>query len=814
MKKLGKITLWAISIIVIFFVLVQCFIFFNQEKIATTINNEIQKSINGEIHIGAISLNLIYDFPKTTLSIKDVYLRGPKFNHYKRDFLKIEQLFVRVHLWKLIKGEIDLSEISLRNAEVFIFKTKDGYSNLAVFKQKKQTDSTTINKQKDGMLANIENISIENTKINYHDSLLGKSFGLTLVKTKSSVKTLDNQFIINLKGQIDFLGLMFKKEKGTFLKNTNTVVDLNLAFTPSKKSLKISESTIGLKSGVVNLNALFKFEKPLWYQLDISSKSIEASEGIGVLTESIQKKLSKFNVSGMVATKVLVHGFSIPGIQPSVKVNFKTNKASAFLMNKYHFNELATIGYFTNQIDGSMPVSIINTAIVLDTLNGIAEGFNIKLKSKINNLSDPMLMLNVNVTGRATSLNNHLDSSKTHINRGFILTNFFYEGKLKEYENSQINSLTGKLTGDFKLINASVSLPEKNLVVSPINCNIQFNRDQLIIQKLLLYFGKDYVSITGKIDHFIPFFTQVSEKSFVQLNLKANRINLGNFMKQKKLNAANKLKKNELKKIYETALKIHEKITYDISVQTDELVKDRFKATQVKTNLRMKNDNLTIGPFEAKFAGGTIALTGEIKKFSQDWSPFKIQTKIRRVNMSEFMYSFNNFGSKSLTSKNIFGKMNAQIDLSSLLDNNANFMNKHLKGHVTMVVQNGQLINYKPIMEMGNFIMTNRDFKNISFSKIEADLKTYGTETDIKRMEISTNVARLFIEGRYSFKDSTYILLQVPLSNFKKHDKNVKPENIGTDSKLGPSIFLSIKTNEQGKMKIAYQPFSKKSKSK
>jgi hypothetical protein len=81
-------------------------------------------------------------------------------------------------------------------------------------------------------------------------------------------------------------------------------------------------------------------------------------------------------------------------------------------------------------------------------------------------------------------------------------------------------------------------------------------------------------------------------------------------------------------------------------------------------------------------------------------------------------------------------------------------------------------------------------------------------------MEISTNVARLFIEGRYSLIDSTNIIIQVPLSNLKKHDKSIKPENIGTDSKMGPSIYLNIITNKGGKMKIAYRPFPKKTRKK
>jgi hypothetical protein len=814
MRIIGKIFLWAISMLAVFFILIQSLIYFNREKIAATINQELQKYIEGEIHIGAVNLNIIHDFPKTTLSIKDVYLRGLKYNIYKKDLLKIEKLFIRVHLLKLIKGEINLTEISLKNAEIFIFKTKDGYTNLSTFKKNEQHNNSPPTSEDGGLLANIESLKIENTNIFFYDSLLGKSFELKLIKTENSLKNENKEILVNLKGKINFSGLMFNSRKGTFLKNTHTVVNLNLAYAPSNKSLKITESTIALKSGTIKLNALFKFENPMWYQLAISSDSIEAKEAIAVLSESIQKKLSRYKVTGIIGTKVWVQGYSISGNSPTVKINFYSNKANAFLTNKYHFKNIYSKGYFTNQWDSTLPADQINSALIIDTLIGNVNDLNVRLRTEIKDFFDASLSLKVNISGNAAALNLYIDSTKAIVKSGTINTNFSYDGKLNEYENNKQNQINGKLFGDFTLTNGALSLTNKNLHVNPINCKVNFNHDQLLINKLVLFIGRDYISITGKIDHFIPFFTEASDKSNIQLNLKANRINLDNFIKTKKQKSNTKIKENKLKSFQESAVAIHEKITYNILVQAEELVKDNFKVTQVKASLKMKNDNLSIGPLEAKFAGGTIIVKGEVKKFSNDWSPIQIHTYINKVDMSEFMYSFNNFGSSKLTSKNISGKMTAKVELSSMLDKNANVMNKFLKGHVNMVVEEGKLINYEPIMELGNFMMINRDFKNVSFSKIEADLKTFGTETEIKRMEISTNVARLFIEGRYSLIDSTNIIIQVPLSNLKKHDKSIKPENIGTDSKMGPSIYLNIITNKGGKMKIAYRPFPKKTRKK
>ena len=80
---------------------------------------------------------------------------------------------------------------------------------------------------------------------------------------------------------------------------------------------------------------------------------------------------------------------------------------------------------------------------------------------------------------------------------------------------------------------------------------------------------------------------------------------------------------------------------------------------------------------------------------------------------------------------------------------------------------------------------------------------------DISRMEVESSVLTLFLEGRYSLADSTDLSIQVPLSNLKRRDKAYKPENVGVDAKVGPSVFLRAYKNREGKIVIKYDPFKK-----
>jgi hypothetical protein len=101
-----------------------------------------------------------------------------------------------------------------------------------------------------------------------------------------------------------------------------------------------------------------------------------------------------------------------------------------------------------------------------------------------------------------------------------------------------------------------------------------------------------------------------------------------------------------------------------------------------------------------------------------------------------------------------------------------------------------------------------RDFSHIFFGELTNELELNGSAITIHKMEIRSNVVILFVEGVYDTRKGTDMSIQVPLSNLSKSE-NAVLENTG---RVGMNIRLRAKTDDEGKLKVNWDPFNKASK--
>jgi hypothetical protein len=172
---------------------------------------------------------------------------------------------------------------------------------------------------------------------------------------------------------------------------------------------------------------------------------------------------------------------------------------------------------------------------------------------------------------------------------------------------------------------------------------------------------------------------------------------------------------------------------------------------------------------------------------------------------------FNNFNQKTIQSDNLEGLISAKVKFKANIDDTYTVLGSTMKGSLDCKIVDGALKNFEPMENMSNFLFKKRDFSDIQFAELNSNFSIDGTNMDIERMEIQSSVISLFLEGRYSFTDSTSLSVQIPLSNLRKRHKDFKPQNIGTDAKVGPSVFLHVYRNRDinSKIKIDYDPFKK-----
>jgi hypothetical protein len=208
-----------------------------------------------------------------------------------------------------------------------------------------------------------------------------------------------------------------------------------------------------------------------------------------------------------------------------------------------------------------------------------------------------------------------------------------------------------------------------------------------------------------------------------------------------------------------------------------------------------------------KTSGGIFEVNGGVSNLQQPPSRMSISAKIMNTNISELFYSFDNFQQKTLTDKNLKGTLSTTATFNSLLKKDYSIIPESMTGKIVFVIKNGALINFKALNDVSKYVFKNRDFDHIEFAQLRDTITLTGQVLHFSRMEIESSVLTFFTEGKYGFKGGTDLSIQIPLSNLKKREDDFKPINVGTDAKLGPSIFLRAVDDANGNLEIRYDPF-------
>ena len=98
---------------------------------------------------------------------------------------------------------------------------------------------------------------------------------------------------------------------------------------------------------------------------------------------------------------------------------------------------------------------------------------------------------------------------------------------------------------------------------------------------------------------------------------------------------------------------------------------------------------------------------------------------------------------------------------------------------------------------------------SVSNSQLVVLIEIKNDDIKINRMEIQSSVITVFVEGVYSLKANTDISIQVPLSNLKKPKEGYDPKNAGIDARMGPSIYLRVRPDKNGQLKVGLDAFKK-----
>lgn len=796
-----------VAVSILLFGAIEFWVYRNKKEIFRKIQEIANDKLNGEVNVGDITFRPFNGGLGLNFTLSDITLTDSLYAKYKTPLLQSEFIHVSLNFNSIFSGTIKVKNLVFQNGNIKIFKDKNGYSNLTIFERmgdkKKESTSNlenTVNK--------LNRFRFINFGVSYYDSVTNKRFGGKLHDVASILTSSDTAANVNFKGKVFFKGLFFKPQKGGFLVNQETFLDLkfsikNQLVTILPSSLKTSNQDI------IGIQGKFDLEDSLKpFNLNFKSKNIEVDHALKLLTKTIQAQIDSIGVHTTLDADVTLIG-RLGGGPPKAKVLFSTQNFN-FELPIGVIKNVRAKGEFTNQLDTSLIPSPQNSMLASNAVNGQFESLPFDIKLVIKDFKNPYAKLDGHFF--AESINNWdelLDSKRYKINDGKADIVFHFEGLLRNFFDPKTDKFNGRLWGNASIKDLSVDYLPRDVHLSKITGDIVFNESAVVFNKLTFNDGQNDLFLKGKIIDLLPYLFGSTRPLQAKVNIEIPNWKLTwieALLNSKRHPRPLRRKKVKLSDVLEDVI---DNVTISAKLKSNQMSYKKFKAKNVKGEFTIKDNNISIKNFEMNaFGKGRFKIAGTLENNGEGSKPsIKVKGLVSNANVSSVFSSFNNFGQQSVTNQNISGNLTSDFRFESLLDNNAKLVTNSMKGEVGITLKRGHLINFEPFVKMKRLIFKNRDFENVRFAPINGKFKIDGQEIIVSPMEVESNVMTLFVDGMYSFGTNTNLNIQIPLSNLRKRDSTYVLNPNDPFMKQGSNIYLRAEDDGKGEVnfKLAFR---------
>jgi uncharacterized protein involved in outer membrane biogenesis len=764
----------------------------NKTEIIAKINTKINENINGKFHVGDFQYKFLTGFPNFTLALQDVEIKDNQWHIHKHTLLKAKEIEARLNVWSLLQNEINIHKMLIHDAEIYVYKAEDGYSNANIFKPKKKKSP----KNKSETETSIDQIDLNHVHFILDNHIGHKLFDFDIASLKSKVDFDDEDWQTDVFLKTDIKSLAFNTVHGSFAEQKILEGTFAVSYSAEKEKIDVVTKNLKIGSDAFDIVAFFNLAKGnALFGINIST-TILWQNASNLLSANISSKLNRFDLKEEIDVNCDIKGdFNAEG-DPRIVVQaeVKNNELSIpdGLITDCNFK-----GIFTNNFKPKEGYNDANSAVILTRFSGKYRNIPLKIPQlAINNLEKPLATGIVNSDFDIENLNEENTEKWIHFTEGHASANLKFQ-----FDIVDLYITKPRFIGNVNVKDVSFHFIPKDLHAEKVNVQLDFTEKALLIKKIAYKHNKNIIYLEGKIDNFLNLYYDAPEKMIVNWDIYCPNIDLKQFLgvlassQKKKITAKKATMSDQLRNAIE-------KCVVDINIKADKINYNKLTATNTKAEIQMIDSRLVIKNGSLQTSGGSITFNTTISPNGKNYN-FVSNAQVNHVDIANFLRSFNNFGITSFSPKNIKGRLSSHANVSGFINSRGELLTNSMHGKLDFNVSQGALLNFEPIVKVGKFAFPFRDVQNITFSDLSGNLNMRGEQIDINNLLISSNVLNLDINGIYSFGRGTNLALTIPLRNSKNDAKLASQEERDAVRDRGIVLHL-VAVDDEGKMKIKW----------
>lgn len=450
----------------------------NEKQIRNMAQRSLSQVLDRDVELGRIKIRLGWgikiDILDTRVANRDGFSAAP--------MLTINTTQFSLQLLPLLKKQIVVDEILLREFRLLVEHREKNQLNLPTVAA--ATADTLPRKGKSWQLA-LSRIVIQDGRVDYIDSLAQLKIVMSNIEQQIEIDR-DSATVIGLSDLEIFPG---KKDLSTiYLKMAN-----RLALIPAQKKIVVNDLNLTWPPNTVSMNGQINSFQDLALKGRINLA--EAEKIIAYLNRELADKL---HIKGAIGAD-----FTITGPLPNPDIDGQA--------------ELTDVSVSYQPIKGTIDKIYGNFSFNRDRIDRIRVSSkigntNLELSGIIDSLADPLLNLDLNLTGNLTELKNSFPETQKMDLAGNAVMKIRLSGR-PDRVRYQGNAAVG---------NGRITAPGLGKPITALTLNCDFKNDTATIKELSAKIGESDLSIRGRVSGF--------KRPNVELTGTSRRFNLDEVM--------------------------------------------------------------------------------------------------------------------------------------------------------------------------------------------------------------------------------------------------------------------------------------------
>ncbi len=770
LKKVFRIIWIAISTIVALVIIAVVVIWANREKIIHHFTEEVQKTLNTDVHVKSMEVSLLEHFPNVSIDINDVFIKEAIAGS-NDTLLFAQRLELSFSLFDIIKENYKVRSVYLTGASLKLYWDEQGKNNFTIYKSDSTSDSSSS-------IFNFEldKIVIESTDLVYINKTTKQHHHLFIGEVESDLSWKKN--ILNLDLDGDLLVYQIGLGKDTYFKEKHVDLSTALSYNVDKAHFLLTHCNLEVEKALFKVAGTLNHKKENAVDLSIEASKSDIQTIISILPNRIYKLIKNYKSRGDVYFKGTINGIASETSSPKIDISFGFEDITFYHPES---NQEITNAYLKGTYTNGSKQNLSTSKIALNNFTGNLSGQEIKGHFTYNNFNDPYIEFFINGAFDAKQLFSFIPDAGIHPTQGNLSINLFFSGRQKHLK-SKDGAQHLKTSGQLFMSDFSFTIDNSNLAFNKLNGSFLFDKNDLMINGFQGEIGQSDFQLNGFFHNVISYLLLEEETLGVAADFYADYINLDELLSQESENKLNQSAINTSNKTSE--FRIPPSFSFQLNCAIDSLKFQNLSGDNIGQNLKgsidLQYQSILFREVHFSTAGGNIHLEdGFLEARDHHDMHFQTSGTVGQIDVERALLILNNFDQDFLTADNLKGTLSGTFDVDLEMTHALDVRMPTIEANLNFQVDNGQLIDFDPMIELGLFLKKKKfkrylkddNLSQISFSRLNENIIIKNSKIEIPFMEIKSSVTDMTISGTHHFNTEFAYRLSFPLINYNRRDR-------------------------------------------